>query len=80
MHRYEWVKKRDPGRPVHHEGDVDAVSADMFSYMYPSLEKLVGKATAEGGGFQKPIVLCEYAHAMGNGPGYRHHFIIISFH
>ncbi|THY32704.1 hypothetical protein D6D01_02521 [Aureobasidium pullulans] len=66
---YEWAKSRDPERPIHYEGDVNAASADMFSYMYPSIEKLVGHATEEGDDFEKPIVLCEYGHAMGNGPG-----------
>lgn len=49
---------------------MNAISADEFSYMYSPMEKLVGKATDEGDSFQKPVVLCEYAHAMGNGPGY----------
>lgn len=66
---YDYANKVDPGRPVHYEGDVHAASADMYSYMYPSVEKLIGFATAEGDDFKKPIVLCEYAHAMGNAPG-----------
>jgi beta-galactosidase len=69
---YEYAKSFDPGRLVHYEGDVQAESADMFSYMYPSVEKLVELAkqnTADDGSFEKPIILCEYAHAMGNGPG-----------
>jgi beta-galactosidase len=37
--------------------------------MYPSIEKLIDHATEEGDDFKKPIVLCEYGHAMGNGPG-----------
>ena len=69
VNRYDWVKSRDPSRPVHYEGDVDAVAADVFSYMYPSLELLIEKATSEGDDFKKPVILCEYAHAMGNGPG-----------
>lgn len=69
---YEYAKAFDPGRPVHYEGDANAVSADMFSYMYPPIDRLVGLATAvdeKGEQLQKPIVLCEYGHAMGNGPG-----------
>lgn len=71
---YEYSKKADPERPVHYEGDVHAESADMYSYMYPSVNRLVRLAKTEGvksdGSFEKPIVLCEYAHAMGNGPGW----------
>lgn len=70
---YDWAKSHDPTRLVHYEGDMQALSADMFSYMYPSIERLIHLAKTEGvaddGSYDKPIVLCEYAHAMGNGPG-----------
>jgi beta-galactosidase len=70
---YEYAKSVDPGRLVHYEGDAKAASADMFSYMYPSVERLINLAKTEGvakdGSFLKPMILCEYAHAMGNGPG-----------
>ena len=66
---YDWVKEIDPTRPVHYEGDVKATSADMFSYMYMPVEELIERAIEEEDNFQKPIILCEYAHAMGNGPG-----------
>ncbi|KAJ4388247.1 Beta-galactosidase (Lactase) [Neurospora sp. IMI 360204] len=71
---YELAKDIDPTRLVHYEGDPHAESADMYSYMYPSVERLISLAATEGvrsdGTFEKPIVLCEYAHAMGNGPGW----------
>ena len=66
---YDYVREVDPSRPVHYDGDVEADSVDMFSYMYPSLDRLVSNATSEGDSFSKPIVLCEYGHAMGNAPG-----------
>lgn len=70
---YDYAKQIDPGRLVHYEGDEDAVSTDMFSYMYPSVGKLISNSETVGVGsdglFDKPIILCEYAHAMGNGPG-----------
>jgi beta-galactosidase len=66
---YEWCKAFDPSRPVHYEGDADALTADMFSYMYPSVDHISRLAIEEGDDFTKPIVLCEFAHAMGNGPG-----------
>ena len=37
--------------------------------MYTSPKELGREAEAEGYQFSKPIILCEYAHAMGNGPG-----------
>jgi beta-galactosidase len=71
---YEYAKKADPERPVHYEGDAKAVTTDMYSYMYPSMERLIKWVETEGvktdGTFDKPVVLCEYAHAMGNGPGW----------
>ncbi|KAI6383305.1 hypothetical protein MCOR25_000225 [Pyricularia grisea] len=71
---YEYARKVDPGRLVHYEGDIHAKSADMYSYMYPPVSRLIELAKTEGvdkdGNFEKPIVLCEYAHAMGNGPGW----------
>lgn len=70
---FEYAKWFDPYRMVHYEGDGEAVSADMYSYMYPSVENLVELAATKGlnadGSFDKPMILCEYAHAMGNGPG-----------
>ncbi|KAI9776514.1 MAG: hypothetical protein M1839_009548 [Geoglossum umbratile] len=66
---YEWVKKADPTRPVHYEGDGNAETADMYSYMYKDIESLQWLGTHDGDSFAKPIVLCEFGHAMGNGPG-----------
>jgi len=71
---YEYAKKVDPSRLVHYEGDAKAKTADMYSRMYTSVEDLMHMAHTEGvaedGTFAKPIVLCEYGHAMGNGPGW----------
>lgn len=70
---YDYAKEFDPGRLVHYEGDAHAESVDMYSYMYPALDRLIKLVKTEGvhedGSFEKPVVLCEYAHAMGNGPG-----------
>lgn len=63
----EWVHNADGSRPVHYERDVNALCADIFSIMYPTIERLEkeGKKKNE----RKPFFMCEYAHAMGNGPG-----------
>lgn len=69
---YKLIKQLDPTRLVHYEGDLNAVSADMYSFMYPTPEIMENwrKAhTDEAGNFDKPLILCEYGHAMGNGPG-----------
>ncbi len=71
--------RRDPGRLVHYEGDWDSGYVDMYSRMYPPHAEVdeIGRqeepSTTDAGldahrrGL--PFVLCEYVHAMGNGPG-----------
>ncbi|KIW74172.1 hypothetical protein Z517_12112 [Fonsecaea pedrosoi CBS 271.37] len=65
----KWTKKRDPSRLIHYEPDWQARTTDMISHMYTSPADLQREAESEGDDFEKPIILCEYAHAMGNGPG-----------
>ena len=75
----EWAHRRDPSRPVHYEGDGWAEYSDIFSQMYTSHESLksIGERTdcfdapdeVVEARAAKPFILCEYAHAMGNGPG-----------
>ena len=62
------VKSLDPSRPVHYEGDRHADYCDIYSTMYTSPERLYEIAVG-GEGHGKPHILCEYCHAMGNGPG-----------
>ncbi|MFR0354957.1 glycoside hydrolase family 2 TIM barrel-domain containing protein [Streptomyces sediminimaris] len=77
-----WVHARDAGRPVHYEGDYTGDYTDVYSRMYPSVLEteqigtdgsrapLLGCTPAQGARQRtKPFLLCEYAHAMGNGPG-----------
>jgi beta-galactosidase len=61
----EWVRERDPSRPVHYEGDADCAYVDVYSRMYATHAE-VDKIGQEPG---IPFLQCEYAHAMGNGPG-----------
>lgn len=64
---YDWIKASDPSRPVHYEGDTGAQVVDVVSMMYPSVSEVENFAKSWNG--KKPLVLCEYVHAMGNGPG-----------
>ena len=65
-----WAKSRDPTRLIHYEPDWRAESTDMVSHMYTSPEDLIREAESQDSeSFDKPIILCEYGHAMGNGPG-----------
>ena len=62
-----WVKEYDPSRLIHYEEDRDASVSDLYSSMYTRHHELevMGRDMTK----PKPHVLCEYAHAMGNGPG-----------
>lgn len=77
-----WVHGRDPERPVHYEGDHTGSYTDVYSRMYSpipeteqigtegSLTPLLGCSAGESARQRtKPFLLCEYVHAMGNGPG-----------
>ncbi len=64
---YDYIKTVDRTRLVHYEADSDARTADIFSRMYTSQQEIVSMAKEPK--WDKPLVMCEYIHAMGNGPG-----------
>jgi beta-galactosidase len=67
----EWMHYYDPTRPVHYEGAAakphDPDYVDMISRMYARIPEIIRLATDPGD--NRPMVLCEYAHAMGNSVG-----------
>jgi beta-galactosidase/evolved beta-galactosidase subunit alpha len=63
----EDTRARDPTRPIHYEPDTDQEVSDIVGPMYPSWEQL--EAWAAEDDYDHPVIMCEYAHAMGNGPG-----------
>ncbi|MFJ4471855.1 glycoside hydrolase family 2 TIM barrel-domain containing protein [Streptomyces sp. NPDC089424] len=69
----EWIHARDGSRLVHYEGDVDCRDTDMYSRMYARHAEVEKIGRRLDGGTHKrrrlPFILCEYGHAMGNGPG-----------
>lgn len=63
---YQWIKSFDPSRPVQYEQAHGGDNTDIMCPMY------MGYAQAERysqGNPAKPIIQCEYAHAMGNSMG-----------
>ncbi|HEX2949898.1 MAG TPA: glycoside hydrolase family 2 TIM barrel-domain containing protein [Armatimonadota bacterium] len=65
---YAWIHAADATRPVHYEGAWQVPGTmDVLSRMYPSVEEIIkeGQKTDD----PRPFFMCEYAHAMGNGPG-----------
>lgn len=69
----EWIHGRDSSRLVHYEGDWECRDTDMYSRMYADHAETERIGQGLDGGTQKrrglPFILCEYGHAMGNGPG-----------
>ncbi len=73
----ELAREIDPSRLLHYEGETRALMEDdnafekavmdVHSTMYTSVDDLIelGRQTT----ISKPHILCEFAHAMGNGPG-----------
>ena len=63
---YDWIKKRDPSRPVQSEDVGLEPYTDIFCPMYDRIPEI--EQYAEGND-NRPLILCEYAHAMGNSVG-----------
>jgi beta-galactosidase len=73
------IRAIDATRPLHYEGDQSCQYVDVWSMMYASVdfvetvgqakEQALEDALLEQRRRQMPFVLCEYAHAMGTGPG-----------
>ncbi|MBC9796169.1 glycoside hydrolase family 2 TIM barrel-domain containing protein [Sinomicrobium weinanense] len=63
---YNWIKDRDPSRPVQYERAQREWNTDLIVPQYPSpgsMEKFAQK------GYNRPMIMSEYAHAMGNSLG-----------
>ena len=70
----KWIKQFDPTRVTHYESayyrdskrTYDYSNIDLYSRMYPALEEIRDYLDSDP---DKPFILVEYCHAMGNGPG-----------
>jgi len=63
---YAWIKKRDQSRPVQYEQADLRPHTDIFCPMYARIHILKDYASQTR---ERPLILCEYAHAMGNSVG-----------
>ena len=77
----ERVRAYDPSRVIHHEGEVKERWTqggnvytggsnrhnDLINPMYPPIEQIIRHATESRD--PRPVILCEYSHAMGNSNG-----------
>ncbi len=70
-----WIRHRDPSRPVHYEGTITfdwtrgQAASDFVSPMYPPIERIVQWVTDPANKDARPVILCEFSHAMGNSNG-----------
>lgn len=63
---YTWLKEHDATRPTQYESDRSFAVSDVVCPMYPSPESVRVYAALPR---EKPFIMCEYAHAMGNSTG-----------
>jgi len=61
-----WVHRRDASRPVHYEQAKQEPHTDIVCPMYARIPALINYAA---GPHDRPLILCEYDHAMGNSVG-----------
>jgi beta-galactosidase len=72
LNGYKWIKARDLTRPVQYERAEKETNAperhtDIWCNMYAPIEEI--EAYAKDAKNDRPMILCEYAHAMGNSTG-----------
>ena len=63
---YDWTKQRDASRPVQYERAELDRNTDIYCPMYATIEHMVDYAKKNP---DRPLIQCEYAHAMGNSVG-----------
>ncbi len=64
---YDWIKAEDPSRLVQYEQAGRNGKTDIYCPMYLGYKGCEDYSKDEK--YQKPLIQCEYAHAMGNSEG-----------
>lgn len=69
-----WIRSVDASRPLHYEGaifhagwDGGHGATDVVCPMYAPIDDIVAYGEKSSGG--RPLIMCEYSHAMGNSNG-----------
>jgi beta-galactosidase len=68
-----FARALDPSRPIHYEGGINGdwrgghSLTDVICPMYPSIKAIL--SYAKSGKQDRPLIMCEYSHAMGNSNG-----------
>jgi len=63
---YKWIKERDNSRVVMFEQAGENSNTDIVGPMYPGINSMKAYAEAKK---ERPYIMCEYSHAMGNSNG-----------
>jgi len=69
----DWLRERDPTRPLHYEGAINRDwsggqrATDVVCPMYAGVDSI--EAYARESSDPRPLILCEFSHAMGNSNG-----------
>jgi len=68
---YNYLKEMDPTRPVQYEQAHTGDNTDIVCPMYMKMEQMESYASGKSGVGEpdRPLIQCEYAHAMGNSVG-----------
>jgi beta-galactosidase len=70
-----WIRRTDASRPLHYEGavfhdgwtDGGRPASDIVCPMYPTIDAIAEYGRRGAG--DRPLIMCEYSHAMGNSNG-----------
>ncbi len=63
---FNLIKWRDPSRPIHYERAELGRNTEIYCPMYPDIEYIEAYASKPQ---ERPLIMCEYAHSMGNSTG-----------
>lgn len=66
---YRWVRSFDSSRPVQYERAQKSWNSDIFCPMYYSQEECIKYCESDADIDSRPLIQCEYNHAMGNSSG-----------
>lgn len=62
----DWLRRNDPTRPIHYHPAGEDPLTDIIAPMYPSVQEIIALAQKDD---PRPVIMCEYAHSMGNATG-----------
>lgn len=66
---YNWIKAQDKSRPVQYEQAGKGSNTDIYCPMYTTQDNCEKYALSNAPEDQRPMIQCEYSHAMGNSSG-----------